>query len=100
MIIEADSSGPFGDTRRLRIVIEDGVIEVRNTLAKGNNLQVRRPVYGYESVLWGEIERLRTALRGAMVANNRVLESRDEPEWVATARALLCNEQLTSKTEG
>jgi hypothetical protein len=61
MVIDGlPSTGPCGDKRILRITIGGGRIEVINTLASdGNQLEVARPVYGYEPHLAAEIERLR-----------------------------------------
>jgi hypothetical protein len=58
--------GPFGDKRKLRITIKDGKITVLNLLApSGEQLEVSRPIYGYEPHLANEVARLRHELECA-----------------------------------
>lgn len=51
--IRVKSKGPLGDDRELSIHISDGFIMVINT--QTGELEVKRPVYGYEQHLWNWI---------------------------------------------
>jgi len=89
LVFECNDIGPSGDLRRLKIrVYEDSggkKIEVRNLLHHNpeENLQVLRPVYGYELKMAEEIARLQAELNNQKKCD---VVTDEEPECVKTKR--------------